>query len=347
MSDTATANLTSRIVTLIIAIVLVALVMVPILNSLSDSSSDDSSQTITNTGTYFASTADDTAYTISFTHKERDTGGSQPECVDILAVNGNTIRTDTYTSPDTGFVPDIVVGWNESGFVRIIPNATLMGFISPSTSETVEAQLNETEEGGYTISELVVSVQNGTLSYLDWDNTECTLSEHLDYIVSNTGDYVLANNPIKVSADAEVLVYGYGIPSPPTTHYSVMGRFSSSVFSTEGAVTIENDIQLEKGRYTDPSCICTVNFNKSGTVTTITSMDIAVSYTDRYSTAISGTIDNPSIFVPTSFVVEGSGEGSPGLDPVVVTILGIIPIFVILGILVSLVLPMVTNRLNN
>ena len=44
---------------------------------------------------------------------------------------------------------------------------------------------------------------------------------------------------------------------------------------------------------------------------------------------------------------DSSGSDSkPVLDPVVVTIVGIIPIFVILGILVSLVLPMVTNRLE-
>lgn len=329
MSSTNDAtSLTSRVITLIVAVVVVSLVMMPIINSLTDTgdSGGESTVTITNTGIGFAKTdRDDAVHTMIISE---DTNGKMKVTVDGQDVAVPTIPDDDFTSES-----EVTLG--------VGPNNNTITAYSWGT-----VSINTNDVGDWQQEDVTIAFQNGRAT---GEYQESTYSYEIDLYRSNIADYVYCTDHAKAPLDATVYV----------------GHWDALKYDgiTGGYVCLYPDSGLMNEVVVDTTYCWGTEYGPMPGIevaevsTTEHYYEVSEFYTYKFGFSVYDGTDyidvndvvyHPGVYVPATFTYEGENAGgnTDSDSGITGTLIGIIPIFVILGILVSLVLPMVTNRLE-
>ena len=308
-----------KVIAFLVAFIIVALVAVPIVNSISDGQSgsgdsgDDSGPiTYTNTGEFYYKSA--TADTLEHTLKIQPSPGSTDATMFfVVTVDETTILTEEYTIPgDDGIVPTsdsvLLAVCKDEGATNLyltLSNMYAVGWFveAGGHGEFYPGFDPEVDESGNMC--WLFTIQNGKITQTsEGDSMTFDCSCYL----STTGEYVLANAPVKVASNNEILVFGTTIvdDSAHSTEWACATYYSFDALMLEnGNNTIPLVSQEAFVSETTADLSCTVT-----DVITVNSMsvDVSMSIESRDGTYhLNATSDNLNLLVPVTVTV-GSAE---------------------------------------
>lgn len=317
-------SITSKAVSLVVAIVVFACVLVPVVGSMTGGgdSGGDSTVTITNTGIGFAKTdRDDAVHTMIIS---KDTNDKMKVTVDGQDVAVPTIPDDDFTSESQ---VTLGIGHNNDMIV-----AYKWGTVSIGDSDT----------GDWTQEDVTITFQNG-IAYYDTDSYE------IDLYRSNIADYVYCTDHAKAPLDATVYVghwdtFKYnGITGGYICLYPDSGLMNEVVVDTTYCMGTE---------YGPMPSIAVAEVS-----TTEHYYEVSEFSTEPFSYSVYDGTDyidvedavyHPGVYVPATFTYEGENAGgnTDSDSGMVGTLIGIIPVFVALGLILAIVGMFYNSKMN-
>lgn len=338
-------SITSRIITLIIAIIVVGMVLVPVLNSMTDPEEEYSEPvTYTNVGQSYKDVSEGSHTLLVEVVEGEVIIHSDNEVIHTGLIYSNDAPEDLEESLATETM--LVAFW----WAEYEGNIYGEQFRIDRYGNTYNFMTND---GSYSPSDYLMGYE---MEFADGyftatDNPYPVIYPHF---ISEEGDYVCTQTP-KILEDSEIFVadlpylttdYNY-LPSGDTEHYVEC----LDAFCGYGTVsTLSSNIQfgvLEESESATDSSI-TINTDAESGYIVLNDIDFNISY-DYHDDDMDSdvhvdyftTVHN--FIVPKSITVNGNGEPTAN-EGIVNTLLSIIPVFVILGIFVGLVVPIVSNR---
>ena len=361
-------SMVKRVISFVVAVIIVSVVAIPVVNALTDENGSDGgdSETITytNTGEYYykSATADSNVHEIEvIIESEFIESGEISEKYSVITDGVNIYYQEAIDWNPYSFSP-IVLLWGEGGFVSYMYQGQIAWY-SNSTASSDESYAIAPEEviednGKYTYRYNFI-IQNGIFENKDV-NTEEVKSQSVSYFIASSGEYVLANTPVKVVEDTLIYVNSFEImpeeedgADPYMIH--LVGTFNSDEL-VEGAVSVSSDFDIFSMQYeyglNDPeewtkeyNINCTSSFDNSLCTIQSISGDVSLQSNAPYFHAhYVKSIPSTQVFVPTTVTVEEEGGDSDSSSNMTNTIIKTIPIFLVLGLLVAFALPMVQGK---
>lgn len=333
-----TKSMTSKAISLIVAIVVFACVLIPVLDAIvsGDSGSGESSNftTYTNTGTPLALVdPNDSAEHTMIVEIVND---SVYITVDEGVPYNTEITTDVFNEGDKNLFLLMVsksgkcIWIDDNGWVSYHELADRGDYFEPIYA-TIGSLLD---------NPITLTYQNNICSFVDENDESYSIS--IDLVFSPTKiDYVSTSEQSLILADS--LIYWTNpavfVSEQQGVQYWVNGSFAVSTFDMleYGATIIYNSIEY--------SCQTELNLEitDNGEYYTFDgiSMTIIQDVTETVpASIIENGLDyygNYYVAVPYQITVESSGSGSDSDNSVVSTLIGIIPIFVALGLTLAIV----------
>ena len=382
-STTDATSLTSRVIALIVAVVVVALVMMPIINSLTDTGGSDSGEDAevlyTNAGTwYYDKFSNDAQITYSFksdgdeiaprSNLVKINDGEWQEAGDIVWTDEDswelhsTFPVFTFKTSDGKYGIEGLVGMPVSAIegdptalrVSLCWYRAIQGNNEPVTISMIRSGWNAIAS---------VSLSNGTVTYNfpSGESFQPIDGEYELYLTGKTsGDYTwVTNGSATVIADTQFYVSGnFGkveiVVDDPYNKVSFSHNVLLNGKGTVSTLLNQSDISV----YGATGTIGALEYLEEINPTLSTSPaesgeglvlgDYTVSEDEDWDTPIR------SFIVPTEITAGGDDGGSDsgsGNSGIVSTLIGLIPIFVVLGLLMFAVtklglLDMVKSRLE-
>ena len=325
------------------AIVVFACVLVPVVGSMADGgdSGGRGAITYTNVGDYYykSATADSNEHVVNLEYTEITE--NQRSFTTVIKIDGTEIINDTAHS----FADDVyyTFGWSDSstyyisvvdGGIRVIENGS-----SPSVG-LYGTYISETEiEGGY-IARAQYIISNGVLSFTDGDGNN--QSYPIDYYIDKrNGEYVLAETPVVSAVDNTPIRIGMSIVtvhmSTPITNYIYGLTDSESIINDSESISLSvgDTMDSTKTWQIDSS----ISLQENGNIIILNSItcDAVVNHPTNMGTYLpySGTATDTHFIVPVTVTVPAEGGDSD--NSVVSTLIGIIPVFVALALILYIV----------
>ena len=311
-----TDTMIGKVIAVMVALLFVVILAFPVANSLSNQGSDGGESapiTYTNTGDFYykSATADSSEHTL----KVQTSPGSTESILIITVLSDNESVYETeFTMPgDDGIVPasDSVLlavckdtEYNTNMYLALSNMYGVGWFLEEGGHGEFYPGLNpETDESGTPY--WVFTIQNGKI-------TQTSEGDSMTYdcscYLSSVGEYVLANAPVKVAPNNEILAFGTTIvPDPEHSTEWVCATYSpfDALMLENGNNTISLASQHEFVNETTADLSCTIT-----DVITVNSMsvDVSMSLESRDGTYhLTATSDNLSLLVPVTVTV-GSNE---------------------------------------
>ena len=357
-------SMVGKVIAVLIALLFVTVLAFPIANSLGNMGKDDDGGgtgpiTYTNSGEFYykSATADNSLHTFEYLHKEHLINEDDWEWIESYEIDG--VEVLRY-SPDSSEIdkPRIFIGWTDTTQFWIDPGNAMLCYGPDSISNVLNVEFTDLVETETSYEfKLSLSIQNGTMSYVDM-NTHQTQTVPINYYLSSEeqGDYVLSETPIVAeNTDIYVAKDGYAPETNNqgrTAHYTLGGKINSSEL-TQDTVIVQGVGYYGITYYQEGTLDCEMNSIKGDNILTLSSMEINGSFTIRYNNNTNNyfefTESITQFLVPSTVTVEeeggDSGSGSDGLGNVASTLVKLVPILLIVGILLIFVMPMI-NKSN-
>lgn len=355
--------MTSKVLSLIVAIVVFACVLVPVVGSMANGgdSGGGGAITYTNVGDYYykSATTDSDEHLMEVTHYIHYNEDSTDTIELTVVVDGNEVYSNIFENVNDDyyeFATPIVLAYSDDGYLVNYGGYCRWEINSDTLPTVCYNMLPDSEEfdddSATTVTNLRIS--NGTLSYTDREtNSPNTIA--IEYYMAEDGEYVLADSNVKVAKSDTTIYVNYSLYMTSETsemlmYYRIIGQFDSSNITSS-----ELDMQgyLHIGGVTwvnisNPQCSATLDSTIDDVGITLESIN-ADAQLEYDGNVFNGSTTITQFFVPVTVSLSAdSGSSDSG---VVGTLIGIIPIFVVLGLLMFAVsklglLDMVKSRLE-
>ena len=328
-------SMTSKAISLVVAIVVFACVLIPVLNAMENGNSGGGSgdegrpQILTNSGEYTYASMDSNTHTMRIQLVDDDF---------ILTVDGQQIDVGF------GYVP-----WDNENPPTVTNTLTLItGNIDDSPafifldgtgaviSYDYEYVINLVENSDVTLTITGTGVTHDSEEFSM--NVEC--------YISTSGDYVMAENP-KVLEDTTIRLCSMG----QTPKYSTEIRVNDGTILFEGYTenypiynyigTLNTLSDMTNVDLNHDDWVCTPQYESASGYYVLNSVDCT--RTERLQGIETPDIDvtdtcSATLFlVPAEITVASSDSGSDSDGGIVGTLIGIIPVFVALGLIIAVV----------
>lgn len=365
-------SITSKAVSLVVAVVVFACVLVPVIGSMTDGgdsgsgSGGDSITTYTNTGDYYYKEMDSNDHTLRLTIV-----ASQDSPIGNLTVtfDGESVLTqsvDMSSQEPMSLAPFLIGVWDEGnggdGPTAYLTFGSLNGlswvtlFNNTLTYHSINITHQEADGDNMVMWE-EFNIHDGVTNWTS-NEVEGVTSATIHYALAPTGEYVLAQNP-KVDNDSVIYVPEYPFSIDNDGGESVGLISFASVFNTAILTDDTQQIPMAVRGNIEPSDTCTpvAHSTESNGVRTISNItiDCSLLMPDREGEwTYTGTFTISKMIVPVTVELSAESDGGDsdsGNSPIVNTLIGLIPIFVVLGLLMFAVtklglLDMVKSRLE-
>lgn len=294
---------TSLIVGLVVAVVLVSSILIPILNEVKTTES-----TFTNEGYYDLDYVDDTyegTIVWDYTKPTKLTIGTEE-----ISFPTNTIYALTFMGDENFFARWVYSGTDgANSYVQIYRT---------STTSAYRANASNSQSMTITIANGNINFDNGSGTTIDvtYDNMYCVVAEDGDYTMKDSSTVAY------LKADSPMFAHGGSFVTGLTFYTTISGTpedgFERVIWPSDTPLTatdLTDDLE-----------------EVDGYIGLYTLSKFTYGITND-NTSATGTVTYGQFIVPTEVTVELSNH----LDSTTITILGIVPIFVILGLLLAIV----------
>ena len=323
--------------------------IVPTTVTVTPSNTNTHTVTYTNSGDYYykSTTADSSEHIIDIEYTETRDGDAYDDSlrfITVLKIDGTIIINQ---SLGRGVDTYYLFGWSQSQTIglSIQDGCMLVMNNADNTSEQLYGTFIEeiTLEHGYTIHGQYV-ISDGVLSFTDNENVEHSYS--IDYYMSGTGEYVLADTPVVSASDntpiklwINCVAEPINAPSPLT--FSVYGTImSGNIISDTESISLNVNDKL--GEVISNTFESTLTSSRVGDLITLDNVSCEGQITTESSTYY-GSASSTQFLVPTTVTVEeeGGGSDSAGLGSIASTLIKLVPILLIVSLLLVFIVPMV------
>lgn len=316
-------SMTNKVISLIVAIIVFACVLIPVLDAIGSGDSGGGDTAYTNTGDYYYTSTAGKTFTV--------------EKIDHVDTNDIALSTELRTNGQTTYTWD----WSDEYEYVIYPLGFDENILFEYFGSTYAWASGEESDAIYRPTSIdnaedhtqtyIWTITDGIVTYIV-NNESVTAPFQLDYILTNEpSEYVVADSPVTVEYDTPLL-FGINYDDAVGGAYNVIcGNITPAIGN--------NNVELSL-TYPD-DCSASVSFTVSDLGDAMRISDISLAYSER-----GGQYTIPAKpIVPT--VVEISGSGSDSDSGIVGTLIGIIPIFVALALVIGVVSMFYNpNRMN-
>ena len=331
---------------------------------------DTEYNTYTNVGDYHykSAIADNREHIVELSAMvEWEEGSSSSDSVTIttdVTIDGVNVYSHSATESELMIQPYVLFGWYGQNPLLLNQYNSCMTYVDYAhpTTDTVLNGTLISEEDEDTHHSLVTqyTISNGLISYSDSGDTH---SVPIECYIAPSGEFVSAESPIvgsNTSNPIGIFVIDTAYTESDTyARYCVSTWIYSSEINADAQSVIMPNPWIGPSNPTNVNMSTVVNSTLNDTRRTLESTAIEVSFSERlgsitYNYTDSVTDTHFIVPVSVSIPVESSGGGSEsdsGFSGVTSTLIGMIPIFVVLGLLVFAVsklglLDMVKSRLE-
>ena len=310
-------SMVKRVISFVVAVIIVSVVAIPVVNALTDENGsgggDSEAITYTNTGDFYykSATADSSEHTLKI---QSSPGSTESILIITVLLDNESVYETEFTMPgDDGVVPasDSVLlavckdtEYNTNMYLALSNMYGVGWFLEVGGHGEYYPGLNpETDESGNLY--WVFTIQNGKITQT---SEEDSMTYDCSCYLSSTGEYVLANAPVKVAPNNEIFAFGttivddpeHSVEWAPATYYPF-----DALMLENGNNTIPLVSQEAFVNETSADLSCTVT-----DVITVNSMsvDVSMRIDAREGTYyLTATSDNLNLLVPVTVTV-GSNE---------------------------------------
>ena len=350
-----THDILTKVVSLVVAVVVFACVLVPVIGSMAnggDSGSGSGTTTYTNTGDYYYKEMDSNDHTLRMTVVTE----SMDSPIGNLTVtyDGVSVLTqhiDMSSQEPMSLAPFLIGVWdNGNGGDGLTAYLTFgvtegLSWVTPAPNGILTYHpiaITHQEEGGgvMTVWE-EFSIHEGVTNWVSQEVEGATRAT-VRYALAPSGEYVLAQNP-KVDNDSEIFIPEYPFSMDNDGGESVGLISFASVFNTDILTDDTQQIPMAVWGNIGPSDTCTpvAHSTESNGIRTISNItiDCSILIPDREGEwTYTGTFTISKMIVPVTVEISSESDGGDsGNSPMVNTLIGIIPVFVALGLILAIV----------
>ena len=348
-------SLTSKAISVVVAIVVFACVFVPVIGSMAGGGDGGGGTvTYTNVGDYYykSATADSEEHTILIDNTQDSSNNEITLSTTVITVDGVEVYSNTEDADILQYrSPYVFFGWNEHGPIEYNESVMTLYYWQAGNRLYMDGALDNHEEGD-TFERTVISfsISDGNIVGVDEEEESVPVIVPIEYFISSDGEYVLADSPVVSvieNMDIGVMLARYTTSTTPgdwedwTALYILEGWIESESITADvqNITSVGIYTTAEQTTVMDYSVI--LNSMSNGNIRSIESIDVEVYLKDvlpRDEVESEDIFTNTQFIVPTTVTVPAEGgDSDSGHSPMVKTLIGIIPVFVALGLILAIV----------